>query len=577
MLDLSAVDSQQLLAGLNTAVVVADDRGRIVYVNAHGERLLGWARGELAGRPLTTIIPERMRLLHEEALAHYLATRVPRLIGREPVRLPALRRDGTEVHIELSLSVQDLAGGRHVFVGALRDITEQLQLERERALARYLLTMREVAARLAAAQDASSPDEVAPAVLAAIGETLDWDIGGMWAVEGDRLRPRHLWAAPGFEAVAAEMEQPDFVLEVGQGIPGRVLATGEAVWIENLRQDANLPRRHVAERYGLRSAFAFPITTHGRVAAVVEFLSSARREPEPHLLPVMASAGAEIGRLVEREEARRQAAQAREHLVGMARALQASLLPPRPPVIPGLEVATRYRAAAGEGQVGGDFFDVFPLSDGGWAVAIGDVSGRGPEAAALTALARYTIRAAVVAAGRGSDVLRILNDVVLQELRTADALSESFLTVALLTVRPSPPGLSVQLACGGHPPPMVRRNSGEVEEPPCDGGLVGVFDSWETVDVDLSLEPGEALVLYTDGAFEGRGPDGEFGQDRLRQVLRQASGLSAEEVATSLVGAVLDYIDEQSPDDMAIVVLRAPADGAEEQARARASALTATG
>jgi serine phosphatase RsbU (regulator of sigma subunit) len=441
-------------------------------------------------------------------------------------------------------------------------------------LARYLLTMREVATRLASAQDARSPEDVAPVILAAIGDTLDWDLGGMWVVQGDHLRARHQWAAPGYEQAAAEMEHEDLRLESGQGIPGRVLASGEAAWIEDLRRDTNFPRRAVAERHGLRSAFAFPIETHGRVIAVVEFCSATRRDAEPHLLPAMASAGAEIGRLIEREDARRQAAQAREHLVGMAQALQASLLPPHPPVIPGLQIAARYRAAAGEGQVGGDFFDVFPLGDGGWAVAIGDVSGRGPKAAALTALARYTLRAAVVAAGRGSDVLRVLNDVVFHELQTTDELGEQFLTVAFLILRPTPSGLSLQLVCGGHPYPLVLRESGEVEEAVCVGELVGVFDAWEADDVDLALGAGEALVLYTDGAFEGRGPDGEFGQERLRQVIAQARGMSAEEVANLLEGAVLDYIGEESQDDMAILVLRVPGGG--DDLDVRAAALTAS-
>ncbi|MFN2504448.1 MAG: PAS domain S-box protein, partial [Acidimicrobiales bacterium] len=394
--DLSAVDSQQLLEGLGDAVVVADQGNRVVYLNASAERLLGWARQDLVGRPLLTIIPESLRSRHLAGFSRYLATGEARLLGSGPVRVPALRSDGTEVEVELSLTAHALDAGREVFVASLRDLTERLALERERATARYLLAMREISSRLASTGDAATLEDVAPVVLAAIGESLDWDVGGLWLVDGDELRSLNGWAGPGFQDAAVAMEDEFRRLPGQEGLPGRVRGTAEPAWIEDLRCDPGFPRKAVAEQYGLQSWFAFPIIAHGVVVAVVEFFSATRRVAEPDVLSVMTTAGGEIGRLIERELARRQAAQSREHLIGMAEALQASLLPPRPPVIPGMELAARYRAASGEGQVGGDFFDVFQLADGGWAVAVGDVSGRGPRAAALTALARYTIRAAAV-------------------------------------------------------------------------------------------------------------------------------------------------------------------------------------
>jgi sigma-B regulation protein RsbU (phosphoserine phosphatase) len=572
--DLSAVDSQQLLDALGDAVVVADHRSRILYVNASAEHLLGWERTALVGRHLTLLMPDRMRSLHNEGFDRYQRTGDARILNRGPVRLPALRSDGVEIEIELTLSNHELAGGREVFVGSLRDLTDRLALERERALANYLLAMRDIAGRLGSGRRPPSADEAGPLILSAVGETLEWDVGGMWTVDGDVLRPRHTWAAPGFADAAAEMEDPSYVLRPGEGIPGRVLATGEAAWIEDLRRETNYPRQPIATKHGLRSCFAFPIVVQGRVVAVAEFCSAARRDAEPDLLPAMASAGAEIGRLIEREEARRQADQAREHLIGMAEALQASLLPPHPPVIPGVQLAARYRAAAGEGQVGGDFFDVFPLADGGWAVAIGDVSGRGPRAAALTALARYTLRAAAVAASSASDVLRVLNDVVLHELQSSPELREEFLTVAFLTLRTTPDGLALQLSCGGHPPPLVLRDAGELEEVACRGRLVGVFEAWEGVDIDVVLRPGDAMVLYTDGAIEGRGPAGIFGEERLRAVVSAGAGSSAEGLVTLVESAVLEHVADQAHDDMAILVLRLPS--TLDEIGVRTSALTAS-
>ena len=558
-LDLSAVDSQELLEGLADAVVVADERNRIIYLNASAEQLLGWTRQQLFAQPLVTIIPEHLRPVHLEGFARYLATHESRLIGTQPVRVPALRRDGEEVEVELNLAAYALANGQEVFVASLRDMSDRLALERERAVSRYLLVMREITNRLSSAADTATIEDAASVVLATVGELLEWDVGGVWAVEGDQLRPVRSWAAPGFEAAAEEMERESRRFRRGEGLPGRVLERAEPMWIEDLRTDRNFPRRSVAQRFGLQSCFAFPIVAQREVVAVVEFCSARVRPAQPELLSTMTSAGTEIGRLLEREEARREAAQSREHLIGLAQALQASLLPPRPPVIPGLEVGARYRAAAGEGQVGGDFFDVFPLADGGWAIAVGDVCGRGPRAAALTALARYTVRAAAVGATRGSDVLRVLNDVVLRELEATDELGERFLTVAYLVVKPSPDGLAVHLACGGHPSPLLLRHDGPVEEATCRGELVGVFEAWEAEDVDVSLSPGDAIVLYTDGAIEGRGPEGPFGEERLREVLAGGAGLTAEQLADHLERAVLDYLGSAGQDDLAIVVLRLPA------------------
>jgi sigma-B regulation protein RsbU (phosphoserine phosphatase) len=572
LLDLSAVDSQQLLEGLGDAVVVADERNRIVYINGSAEELLGWSRADLVGRPLVTIIPERLRPRHLEGFTRYQETGEARLIGAGAVQLPALRADETEVEVELTLSAHALGSGRQVFVASLRDVTDRLALEHERVVSWYLLAMREITARVAAAGDLVTVEQAGPMILTAIGESLGWDIGGIWKVEGDVLQPITSWAAHKFEEAAAAMEHGSRRLQRGEGVPGRVAATGEPAWIEDLHREANFPRRSLAQQYGLRSCFAFPIAVHGEVMAVVEFCSTHRGIAHPELLTAMTSAGNEIGRLFEQADARRQVTESRRHLIGLAEALQASLLPPRPPVIPGMELAARYRAAAGEGQVGGDFFDVFPLADGGWAVAVGDVSGRGPRAAALTALARYTIRAAAVGSPRGSDVLRVLNDVVLRELETTDELGERFLTVAFLVLQPVGEGMAVRMSCGGHPAPLLLLDEGEVEEAACRGELVGVFQAWEAQDSEVVLHPGDALVVYTDGAIEGRGPQGRFGEERLRAALRQGRGLSADELAEILERAVLEYIGESRQDDLAIVVLRLPSAGTAVDAAAAALA-----
>jgi serine phosphatase RsbU (regulator of sigma subunit) len=227
-------------------------------------------------------------------------------------------------------------------------------------------------------------------------------------------------------------------------------------------------------------------------------------------------------------------------------------------MVPGLDVAVRYRASGGAGQIGGDFFDVFPLPDGAWAALIGDVSGRGPRAAALTALARYTLRAAAIGAESPRTVLAMLNDVVRRELETAYEGDERFLTVAYLTILPNVDGLEIRIACGGHPFPLARRADGTVEEIRCEGDLIGAFDVHESVDEAVQLRADDLLVLVTDGVLEARHDNEEFGVEGLRAVISRLDLTDASSLADAIEAAVLDHLGGNAQDDLAIVVLRLP-------------------
>jgi serine phosphatase RsbU (regulator of sigma subunit) len=358
---------------------------------------------------------------------------------------------------------------------------------------------------------------------------------------------------------AQALADPSLRLAPGVGLPGRVLATGEPAWIEDVVADTNSQRSETARRFGIRSGVAFPIVADGGVAAVAELFSRAGRQVDVELLGALASAGGEIGRFLERATAQGRDAHVRAHLVELAQALQASLLPPHPPSIPGLELAARYRAAAGEGEVGGDFFDVFPLGDSTWALAVGDVSGRGPRAAALTALARYTIRAAGILSTTPADVLRVLNEVVRREVSN-DADDERFLTVAYLVLTVRDATLHVSMACGGHPPPMLVTADGDVREAQCRGGVIGIFDEVDTDDYEVELAPGDAVVVFTDGAFEGKGEEGRFGENRLGEVVGAAAGQPAEAMAAHIDRTITAFLAGGGQDDLALVVVRVPPD-----------------
>jgi serine phosphatase RsbU (regulator of sigma subunit) len=236
----------------------------------------------------------------------------------------------------------------------------------------------------------------------------------------------------------------------------------------------------------------------------------------------------------------------------IAQTLQNSLLPSEIPQIPGVEVAVRYRPAGEGNLVGGDFFDVFDAGGGAWAVALGDVCGKGPEAAALTGLVRHTIRTAAVRERKPSAVLSIVNRQILK------TNGDRFCTAAMGTLQQSDGEVKLLVSCGGHPAPLVIRASRVVEETDCIGTLLGVFPEAELDDRQVDLGPGDAILFYTDGVTEQFGRNGTAGDARLVSLLWDSEGMDAGQIADRIYGEAALEEAGAPRDDIAIVVLRVP-------------------
>ncbi|MGH3090341.1 MAG: PP2C family protein-serine/threonine phosphatase [Rubrobacteraceae bacterium] len=235
--------------------------------------------------------------------------------------------------------------------------------------------------------------------------------------------------------------------------------------------------------------------------------------------------------------------------------LQRALLPPALPEIPGAEVGASY-VAAGEGiEVGGDFYDVFAIENDGWALVMGDVTGKGPEAASLTSLARHTVRAAAARVKRPNFVLSRLNEEILRQTS-----GERLFTAVYGELEPELGGsgaMLLRISCAGHPSPLILRENGELESLPETGTILGVVEDPEFSYTEVKLESGDGAVFYTDGVIEARSKSGEFfGEARLLEIASKCIGLSAEQTSSRIEAAALDFQDGVARDDIAVLALR---------------------
>jgi PAS domain S-box-containing protein len=266
-------------------------------------------------------------------------------------------------------------------------------------------------------------------------------------------------------------------------------------------------------------------------------------------------AEAEVERLLRAEQEARMAAElAQSHSAHVATTLQQSLIPPRLPHAPGLRAAAYFRAA-GMYDVGGDFYDMFQTPGGAWAAVIGDVMGKGPQAAAVTALTRYTVRAVTMTGSDPVAAVRTLNRALLDH----DTVTQCTLAYALL--EPGPEGVHLTLVCGGHPPGLVRRADGRVEELPASGMLLGAFEAPVLRPATTMLAPGETLVLYTDGVTDLRTPDGHLGEERLVEVIAAGPAGPPEAIVEHVRRHTVDVPGHQVHDDVAMLVVGADEPG----------------
>ncbi|MFI5955740.1 PP2C family protein-serine/threonine phosphatase [Cryptosporangium sp. NPDC051539] len=340
--------------------------------------------------------------------------------------------------------------------------------------------------------------------------------------------------------VTVEGERPVFGEVSGHG---RALATGRFELMHVLAgghvPDAvagTVPSGPLREGLlGLRPAdlLVVPLTARGTTFGTLTLARRAGRGFEPEDVGFALELAGRIAIAI--DTARVYAEQAR-----VAEVLAASLRAPEIPETPGLAIGARMRAAMHTTDIGGDFFDVFG-QPGDYSVLLGDVAGKGAEAAILTGQSRHTVRGASFFDRQPSVLLRVLNAALFSGGSRSEPTTR-FLTAICARVRTSPDGsASVTISSAGHPRPLLVRKSGVVEEVQVKGLLCGALPTATYTEVEVALAPGDMMLLFTDGVPDAIGSDGRFGLGRLSQLAAGYAGSGPHALAEAVDIAVAEY------------------------------------
>lgn len=378
----------------------------------------------------------------------------------------------------------------------------------------------------------------------AVPRIADWCAVDLLDEDGDRrtvalahMDPEQLAVAQELHAHLPERVDPTQAL-------GRVLSTGQSVLHPRI-DDEMLARAARDERHlqllralRLRSALIVPMRLGARILGALTLGAESARVLDRHDVELAEQVAARAATAIENSRLYSERS-------AIARTLQRSLLPERLPAMPGYELASMYVPAHETSMVGGDFYDVWPLADA-WMVAIGDMTGKGIEAAALTALVRHTLRAASEFDSSPATLLALVDTTLKKRAQL------SVCTALCLRVQ----GETVTMAVGGHPPPLCCSAAG-VRPLGGHGPLLGAFAGARWQEFSVRLQVGSVLVAYTDGVTDAQDEhERRFGAARLRDALAAHAGESAAALMDGLAGALEAFQSGAHADDTAVLALR---------------------
>jgi PAS domain S-box-containing protein len=535
----------EILDALAEAVTIRDPQHHILYANRAALRQMGFSSlADMQRQPPDAIFADY--LVHDEHGQELTMDQIPSvrlLAGKpaEPLVLRTIHRTTGELRWELlkASPIQDPEGRVVATVMIIEDITrERLAELRDRFLANASETLM---------SSLDYEETLRNVAWLAVPEIADWCAVELVDERGARQQIVVAHRDPAKLDLAKRLRQyqPD-ELQADRGV-GRVLRTGVSEIYQDIPDDAlvhaavNEEHLNLLRSVGFRSVVLAPLTVGGRALGVMTLVNAESmrrfddddREFAEHVA-ARAAIAVDNARL----------ATARRHT---ADTLQRSLLPDVVPQIEGWSVATLYRAAraAAEVEVGGDFYDFFH-GDGGWLVLLGDVTGKGIEAAVLTSLVRHGGRFLSRYESSPARVLAGLNEA----LREQPGL---WLCTALCArLRPG----EAVIASAGHPPALVIRDDGRVREIGAVGPILGAWTGQSSVDRAVPIAPDETLFVYTDGVIDAQGRDARFGVHRLKRALREAAGQAPDELLSHLDAELERFQVGAQADDTAALALR---------------------
>jgi PAS domain S-box-containing protein len=273
-------------------VITIDSTGIVTDWNAQATAIFGWSREEALGQALSeTIIPERDRQAHEQGIREFLRTGTGPILNRR-IEIVAQHRDGREIPVELAVSPAKI-GDAYIFSAFIRDITDRRAAER-RLASQYAVTR--------VLSEATTMEGAVPKIIQAVGESLKWDLGVFWRVDKVTgvLRCFDQWKVPSVQADLFTQDTWQRVFARGEGLPGRIWASGKPAWITDVTIDINFSRGAQARQVGFHGAFGWPIRVGSEIDGVIEFFSREVRQPDDELLKMVEDIGLKIGQFGER-------------------------------------------------------------------------------------------------------------------------------------------------------------------------------------------------------------------------------------------------------------------------------------
>jgi len=532
---------ESTLGALAEAVTVHDEAGQTIYANDAAVRLLGASSRE----EVLTAEPGELAARFEITKEDGSPVALEELPGRRLVQgeeAPALltrsieRRTGRARWLLTKATPTRDAEGNVLAVNIIEDVTEAKEAElRQRFLA-------QAGAVLAGSLDYQETLERVAEL--AVPAMADWCAVDIVTDRGKLERVAIAHIDPAKVEFGWELHRrypPDLSSDAGVGA---VVRGGEAQLYPEITDELleatarDDEHRRIIREVGLRSAMVVPMRSRGATTGLLSFVGSTRTFDADDLafaqdVATLAATAVENARLyTERRTA--------------SETLQRSLLPDRLPDVPGWRTASTYRPGAPGAEVGGDFYDVFRFPGGGHMVVLGDVTGKGVQAAALTSLARHTIRAAAQFDPQPSAVLGLLNRILREQP------SPSLVTAAC--ARLDPGGL-VTVAAAGHPLPLRAGVAGGAMEVGAHGILLGAADDMEWAESFARMVPGDTLLFYTDGITDMPGESGRFGEQRLAQLVAD-SPRDPEQLLAGIETALAEFQSGSTVDDRAMLAVQ---------------------